>query len=68
LKNQVLEAEKRLFKKDIAVTFENLKNELFGNTENKRMLVPIFQDHNNKIKELIEKEYAFGTLERYKTS
>lgn len=28
------------------------------------MLVPIFQDHNNKIKELIGKEYASGTLER----
>jgi site-specific recombinase XerD len=68
LKNQVLEAEKRLFKKDIKVTSENLKNELFGVTETKRMLIPIFQDHNNKIKELVGKEYASGTLERYKTS
>ena len=68
LKNQVLEAEKRLFKKDIKVTSENLKNELFGATETKRMLIPIFQDHNNKIKELVGKEYASGTLERYKTS
>ena len=33
-----------------------------------RMLIPIFQDHNNKIKELVGKEYAPGTLERYKTS
>ncbi|RTY97222.1 site-specific integrase [Flavobacterium sp. RSP49] len=68
LKNQVLEAEKRLFKKDIKVSSENLKNELFGATETKRMLIPIFQDHNNKIKELVGKEYAPGTLERYKTS
>jgi site-specific recombinase XerD len=68
LKNQVLEAEKRLFKKDIRVTSENLKNELFEASETKRMLVPIFQDHNNKIKQLVGKEYAPGTLERYKTS
>ncbi|WP_395065822.1 site-specific integrase [Flavobacterium sp.] len=68
LKNQVLEAEKRLFKKDIKVSSENLKNELFGAAETKRMLIPIFQDHNNKIKELVGKEYAPGTLERYKTS
>lgn len=68
LKNQVLEAEKKLFKKDISVTCENLKNELFGLSETKRMLVPIFQDHNNKIKELVGKEYAPGTLERYTTS
>ena len=68
LKNQVLEAEKKLFKKDINITSENLKNELFGLSETKRMLIPIFQDHNNKIKELIGKEYAPGTLERYTTS
>jgi len=68
LKNQVLEAEKKLFKKDISITSENLKNELFGLSEPKRMLIPIFQDHNNKIKELLGKEFAPGTLERYKTS
>ena len=68
LKNQVLEAEKRLFKKDTKVTSENLKKELFGIAETKRMLIPIFQDHNDRIKELVGKEYAPGTLERYKTS
>ena len=41
---------------------------MFGLSETKRMLVPIFQDHNNKIKELVGKEYAPGTLERYTTS
>ena len=68
LKNQVLEAEKKLCKKDISLNSESLKNELFGLAETKRMLVPIFQDHNNKIKELVGKEYAPGTLERYTTS
>ncbi|WP_269236067.1 phage integrase SAM-like domain-containing protein [Flavobacterium flavigenum] len=32
------------------------------------MLISIFQYHNNKIKELVGKEYAPGTLELYKTS
>ena len=68
LKNQVLEAEKRLFKKDINITSENLKSELLGLSESKRLLVAIFQDHNNKIKELVGREYAPGTLERYTTS
>jgi site-specific recombinase XerD len=68
LKNQVLEAEKRLFKKDIKISSESVKNELMGIDETKRMLIPIFQDHNNRIKELVGKEYAPGTLERYKTS
>lgn len=39
-----------------------------GSDERSRMLVAIFTDHNNKIKELVGKEYAAGTLERYKTS
>ena len=68
LKNQVLEAEKRLFKKDIKVTSDNLKNELFGIGETKRLLIPIFEEHNNKIKELLGIEYAPGTYERYQTS
>ena len=68
LKNQVLEAEKRLLKKDIIINSENLKNELFGLTETNRMLIPIFEDHNCKIKELVGQEYAPGTLERYQTS
>ncbi|MFA5555496.1 MAG: phage integrase SAM-like domain-containing protein [Flavobacteriaceae bacterium] len=68
IKNQILEAEKTLFKKDISLTSENLKNELFGKSETKRMLIPIFEDHNKKMKELVGKEFASGTLERYVTS
>lgn len=68
IKSKVLEAEKKLFKKDIILTSENLKNELFGTGERQMTLIPIFKDHNNKIKELVGKEYASGTLERYNTS
>jgi site-specific recombinase XerD len=37
------------------------------NTTN-RMLIPIFRDHNEKIKVLVGTEYSPGTLERYNTS
>ncbi len=43
LKNQVLETENKLFKKDIKITSENLKNELYDDTETTRILIPIFQ-------------------------
>lgn len=68
LKNQIRDAEMELTHKKIPVTTETLKNKLSGSDERVRMLIPIFQDHNNKIKELVGKEYAPGTLERYKTS
>ncbi len=68
LKNQIRDAEMELIHKKIAITTETVKSKLLGVDERTRMLVPIFQDHNNKIKELIGKEYAHGTLERYTTS
>jgi len=68
LKNQIRDAEMELIHKKTPVTIETIKSKLLGIDERARMLVPIFQDHNNKIKELIGKEYALGTLERYTTS
>jgi site-specific recombinase XerD len=68
LKNQIRDAEMELIHKKIPVTIETIKSKLLGVDERARMLVPIFQDHNNKIKELVGKEYAPGTLERYTTS
>ncbi len=68
MKAKVLEAQMELLHRNEALTIENFKNKILGTEERQRMLVPIFQDHNNKIKELIGKEYAPGTLERYTTS
>jgi site-specific recombinase XerD len=68
LKNQIRDAEMELIHKKTPVTIETIKSKLLGIDERARMLVPIFQDHNKKIKELVGKEYAPGTLERYTTS
>jgi site-specific recombinase XerD len=64
----VYETEKKLFMNQIEITFESFKNEFQGKKERARMLIPIFQEHNRKIKELVGQEYAPGTLERYETS
>ncbi len=68
LKLKIIDAQMELVHKNVPVTSESLKLKLTGSAERPRMLVPIFKDHNNKIKELIGKEYAAGTLERYATS
>lgn len=68
LKSQIRDVEMELIHKKTAVTTETIKCKLLGADDRARMLVPIFQDHNNKIKELVGKEYAPGTLERYTTS
>lgn len=68
LKAKVYEIEKRLFMSETKINFENFKNEYQGKKIRERYLVPIFQEHNRKIKELVGQEYAPGTLERYETS
>jgi site-specific recombinase XerD len=68
MKSKVLDAQMELLHRNETLSIENFKNKLLGTEERQRMIVPIFQDHNNKIKELVGKEYAPGTLERYTTS
>ena len=68
LKMNINQAEKMMILKEIEITSETLNNELYGIKEKARTLVPIFEEHNRKIEELLGMEYAPGTLERYKTS
>ena len=68
LRIQIIDMQMELVHKKIPVTAETLKSKILGVDERQRMLVPIFQDHNNKMRELVGKEYAQGTLDRYTTS
>jgi site-specific recombinase XerD len=68
LKSKIFDIQMELIHRNELLTIEVFKNRLLGIQDNQRMLIPIFKDHNNKIKELVGKEYAPGTLERYNTS
>ena len=68
MKSKVFDAQMQMMHRNELLTIDNFKEKLLGTELRSRMLIPIFQDHNNKIKELVGKEYAPGTLERYKTS
>lgn len=68
LKGKVYDAQKDLIHEGQFVNVENMRNKLLGIEEHKRMLVPIFKDHNKRVEELIGTEFAPGTLERYETS
>lgn len=68
LEQEVYETQHQLLKDKTTVTTEGLKNKLMGIDTRKKYLVPIFQDHNNKMEALLNEEFAPGTLERYKTS
>lgn len=68
LQHEVFDAHHNIIKDKTPVTATALKSRLQGIDANVRMLMPIFQDHNDRIKALVPLEYAPGTLERYTTS
>jgi site-specific recombinase XerD len=68
LKGNIYTMQKEVIHDGKEANFENFRNKYFGIEERKKMLVPIFEDHNNKIEALLNQEFAPGTLERYKTS
>jgi len=68
LKVKIIDMQMELIHQNIPITAKAFKSKLLGLDEKQRMLIPIFEDHNKKIEELVGREYAPGTLERYKTS
>lgn len=68
LRAKVYDARRMMIEADRPVTAESLKNVLAGKEEAKRMILEIFRHHNEQMKELVGREFAPGTLERYRTS
>ena len=67
-RNRINDIQYELLKHGQTINFDEFKNRLLGKKERERTLIPIFVEHNRKIKELVGSEYAPGTLERYETS
>lgn len=68
LKTKIIDIQMEFIHAKIPISAKLFKSKVLGEDMKRRMLIPIFQDHNNRIEELVGKEYAPGTLERYKTS
>jgi len=68
LKNKVYDTEKTMLNNNIAINANSFKNKFLGIEEKQRMLIPIFQEHNKRMKALVDKEFALNTYKRYETS
>ncbi len=70
LQQKVYEAKRKLLELDKEITPASIKDVMMGKSVNreKRMLMEIFQHHNDQMKSLVGKDYAAGTLQRYETS
>lgn len=67
LLSKILEIERNLILSGESFDATDVKNLLIGTQETERYLIPIFQDHNNRMEKLIGKEYAVATLKNFKT-
>ena len=68
LQSKVYEIHRYLVDAKEPITVEAIKNKLIGVEEKPRMILEIFQHHNDQVEKLIGKDFSAATLERYKTS
>ena len=67
LQRKVYETFQILLEEKEIITAEKIKSRLLGCVEKPKMIIEIFKDHNNKIKELIGNGYAPLTYKKYNT-
>lgn len=60
--------QEQMAESEALVSSEKIKNAYLGKDKKDKMVLEIFQDHNDKVEKLVGKDFAPGTLERYKTA
>ncbi len=68
IKNKVNKIHEHLIEKETFVSAEIIKNTYLGRSKKHKMVLVLFQEHNDKVERLIGKDFALGTAERYKTA
>ena len=68
LRNKVYEARRTLLERNKAVTATAIKDLLGGKSEKQRTVLEVFRQHNEQMQALVGREFAPGTMERYRTA
>lgn len=68
LRSKVYETESLLLRSSNNIDLIEFKNKFLGIEKHLPMLIPIFQEHNNRMKSLIPKQYSINTLKKFKTT
>lgn len=68
LARKVHDARRKLMESDEPITSIAIKNILTGREDKKRMVLEIFMEHNDRMAELVGKDYTAATMERYATA
>lgn len=65
---KVYEAQELLIRDSEEITADAIRNQVLGKKKSVKTIIQVFSEHNAKVEALVGKEFATGTLERYKTS
>lgn len=68
LKAKVFLTEGILLKTNSEISITSFKEQFLGKSEIKRMLIPIFLEHNRRMEMLIPHEFSINTLKKFKTT
>jgi site-specific recombinase XerD len=68
LRSKALSIQKKLITTDTHITIQEFAKEWHGVKEKPKMLLEIFQQHNEQVKALIGSQYSSATWRRYVTS
>lgn len=68
IQNKIYSIEQQLISNDVLVSARTLRDVYLGKDSEKQLILEIFDDHNKKAQELIGRDFAKGTIERYKTA
>lgn len=67
-RRKISKIHEKFIEKNIPFTAEKIRDYYLGKDDSIKMVVAIFNDHNNQVDKLIGKDFAAGTAERYRTA
>ena len=68
IRHKLQKLQERFIDEGKTITALAIKNRYLGKDRVNKMLIEIFQEHNNKVNSLVGKDFAPGTAERYRTA
>lgn len=68
VKNQLKEAMRKLREDEKEISPMSVKNAWLGIVPDEKTILAIFEEHNSRVKQLVGKDFADGTRERYETT
>ncbi|MDN6309708.1 MAG: Arm DNA-binding domain-containing protein, partial [Psychroflexus sp.] len=67
IKNKIYSIEQKFQRDGIVYSAAQLRDVYLGKDKTEKMLLEIFQEHNDKVNSLIGRDFAAGIAERYRT-